>query len=166
MDFLSLLTGWDYLITVIVIISAGIGFMRGMIKTVFDLGSWVAAFIAAPLVSPSITKFIGVEAYPWAGLLIGFVGVFFLIRLIGVLLSKGIDTVGLRGADRSLGGFLGLARAALLVLGLATAATLLDMNKQPAWTNALSKPVLELFSNTALTYFPDLKKLKPARSRA
>ena len=161
-----MLTGWDYLIAVIAIISVGLGFMRGMIKTVFDLGSWVAAFIAAPLVSPDITKFIGVEAYPWAGLLIGFVGVFFVVRLVGVVLSKGIDTVGLKGADRSLGGVLGLARAALIVTALATAATLLDMNKQPAWTNALSKPALDLFSSTVLTYFPDLKKLKPARTRA
>lgn len=166
MDFLSMLTGWDYLIAVIAIISVGIGFMRGMIKTIFDLGSWVAAFIGASLVGPVITKFIGIEAYPWAGLVIGFIGVFFLVRLVGVLLSKGIDTVGLKGADRSLGGFLGLARAALLVLGLATAANLLDMHKKPAWINALSKPVLDLFSSTALTHFPDLKKLKPARTRA
>ncbi len=60
---------------------------------------------------------------------------------------------------------IGIARAALIVVGLATAGTLLDMHRQPAWTKALSKPVLDLASGTALKYFPDLQKLKPARSR-
>lgn len=166
MSFLDMLTGWDYLLLLIVVISFGLGLFRGMVKTVFDLGSWVAAFVAAPLLGPMITGFTKLDAYPWVGLLIGFVGVFFLLRLIGVGIAKSLDTVGLASADRSLGGVLGVARAALIVTVLATAGTLLDMHRQPAWMEAASKPLLDLGAGTALKYFPNLQKLKPARSRA
>lgn len=165
MAIFDMLTGWDYLLALVVVMSFGLGLFRGMIKTVFDLGSWIIAFLAAPLAGPAITGFTNLDAYPWVGLLIGFVAAFFLVRLVGILLSKGLTSVGLAGADRALGGVIGLARAALIITGLATAGTLLDMHRQPAWTKALSRPALELASGTTLKYFPDLQKLKPARSK-
>ncbi len=165
MPYLEMLTGWDYLVLLIVLLSAGLGLFRGMVKSICDLGSWVVAFIGAPMLGATISAYTGLNAYPWAGLLIAFVGVFFVVRLIGVVLSKGLSSVGLAGADRSLGGIVGLARAVLIIVVLATAGVLLDMHKQPAWQKAVSRPLLDFTSGKAIEFFPDLQKLKPARSK-
>ncbi len=165
MAYLEMFTGWDYVLILVLVMSFGLGVLRGMIKTVFDLGSWVVAFVAAPILSATINSVTGLSAYPWAGLLIGFVGAFFIIRLLGVMLAKGLTSVGLAGADRSLGGLVGLVRAALIILVLATAGLLLDMHKQPAWQKAVSRPLLDWTSGKAIEFFPDLQKLKPARNK-
>lgn len=165
MAVLDLLTGWDYVVGVVAILSFGIGLFRGMIRTVSDLGSWVVAFLAAPMLGPRLTDQIQLQAYPWVALIIVFVLVFFLVRLIGVWLARGVDGAGLAGADRALGGLAGLARAALLVAALASAGKLLDMHRQPAWENALSRPALDAAAKAVDAYFPDLQKLKPAARR-
>jgi membrane protein required for colicin V production len=165
MGMLEQLTGWDIMILAIAIISAGIGIFEGMIKTVFDLGSWVVALMGSFMIAPHITELIGLKPYPWVGLILGFVLLFFVTRLIGVVFSKALRRVGLGGADRSLGALLGLARAALIVALLASAGKLLDMHKQPAWENAISRPALEGAADLVAKYAPRLEQFKPAAIR-
>jgi membrane protein required for colicin V production len=165
MEILEQLTGWDIMILAVAIISAGIGIVEGMIKTVFDLGSWIIALLGSFMIAPYITDLIGLKPYPWVGLILGFVLLFFVTRLLGVIFSKALRRVGLGGADRSLGAILGLARAAMIIALLASAGKLLDMDKQPGWQNALSKPALEGAANLVAKYAPKLEQFKPAAIR-
>lgn len=166
MDQIVALTGWDYLLAIVALVSIGVGAYRGMVRTVADLGSWILAFLAAPFAGPWITEFIGLRNYPWVGLVIGFVLVFFATRLLGVWLARGLNTVGLRGADRALGGVLGAARTILIIAVLATAGRLLDMDRLPAWKNAASREVLETLAGTVERYVPELQRLKRDRRAA
>ena len=165
MDFPGQFTGWDVMILVVLAISVGLGIFQGMMRTVADLGSWVVAFLGAFYVAPFITDFINLKAYPWVGLILGFIVLFFLTRLVGVVLARGLKSVGLRGADRALGGLVGLARAALVVAALASAGKLLDMDKQPGWQKAVSKPLLNAAAGYVAQFAPRLEQFKPAALR-
>lgn len=165
MEVINQLTGWDIMILVVVLISAGLGAMQGMMRSIADFGSWLIAFFGSFLIAPVITDFINLKAYPWVGLIVGFVLLFFLTRLIGVLLAKGLNSVGLRGADRALGSLVGLIRAALVVAVLASAGKLLEMHTQPGWQQAISRPVLEGASELVARYAPKLEQFKPAALR-
>lgn len=165
MQILADLTGWDLMILLVIVVSAGMGMAQGMVRSVADLGSWLVAGLGSFIVAPEITNFIGLKLYPWAGLILGFVVLFFLTRLIGVLFSKALRSAGLGGADRALGTVIGLLRGALIVALVASAATLLEMHKQPGWKNALSRPVLEAASDMVARYAPRLEQFKPAALR-
>lgn len=165
MDMLAAFTGWDVLVVVVLVLSAGLGVMQGMVRSIADLGSWVVALFGCFLVAPYLTEFIGLRAYPWVSLIIGFVLLFFLTRLLGVVFAKMLRSAGLGGADRALGAVVGLLRAALIIALLASAARLLDMDEQPAWKNAVSRPVLELAADFVAQYAPKLEQFKPAAMR-
>ncbi len=162
MELLDQLTGWDIMILVVAVVSAGMGIFEGMVRTVADLGSWVIALLGSFMLAPQITNLIGLQAYPWVGLILAFVLLFFVTRLLGVIFSNALRRVGLGGADRSLGAVLGLARAAMIVALLASAGKLLEMDKQPGWQNAVSKPVLEGAADLVAKYAPKLEQFKPA----
>ncbi|MEZ5740659.1 MAG: CvpA family protein [Burkholderiaceae bacterium] len=167
MAFLASLTGWDYLVLFVVLMSLGLGAFRGMVRTVADLASWAVAFIAAPLLSPLVLSIPGMAPYPSLALVLSFVAAFFLTRLVGVAVAKGLTSVGLAGADRALGGLVGLVRAVLIVAGIATAGKMIELDKQPAWKAAVSRDLLEVAARTVQQYvpaMPDLRQL--ARGRA
>ncbi|MEZ5661700.1 MAG: hypothetical protein R3E83_25320 [Burkholderiaceae bacterium] len=50
-------------------------------------------------------------------------------------------------------------RAILVIAVLATGARMFDMNKEPAWTHAVSRPVLDVLSDLLKVYLPDLPAL-------
>ncbi|MGB7182354.1 MAG: CvpA family protein [Burkholderiaceae bacterium] len=165
MDWLTGLTGWDVMVLVVAIVSAGLGIMQGMVRSVADLGSWIIALFGSFMIAPAITEFIDLKPYPWVGLILGFIVLFFLTRLIGVVFAKLLRSAGLGGADRSLGAVVGLARAVLVIALLASAGRLLDMHKQPGWQNALSRPALEAAADLVAQYAPKLEQFKPAALR-
>jgi membrane protein required for colicin V production len=165
MEMLANLTGWDLLVLVVTVLSAGLGVMQGMVRSIADLGSWVVALFGSFMVAPYVTEFIGLKPYPWVGLILGFVVLFFLTRLLGVVFSKTLRSAGLGGADRSLGVIVGLLRAVLIIALLASAARLLDMDQQPGWKNAVTRPALEIAADFVAQYAPKLEQFKPAALR-
>ena len=111
------LTSWDWFIITVALISTGLGLWRGMIRTVFGLAAWVLGIIGAPLVGMMIGEAFGIGGMPmWVLYIFAFLLTFVLVRLLGALFLKGAQSVGLAGVDRLLGGALGVARAALVVL--------------------------------------------------
>ncbi|MEZ5648914.1 MAG: CvpA family protein, partial [Burkholderiaceae bacterium] len=76
MGVLQHLTGWDYLVLLVVLLSIGIGFMRGMARTVADLSSWLLAFLAAPVVGTQVAPILGLAEYRPMVITISFVAVF------------------------------------------------------------------------------------------
>ena len=126
MGLLAQLTGWDYLVLLVALLSIGIGMLRGMARTVADLASWLVAFLAAPVVGTLVAPLLGLQEYRPLVITLGFVAVFMLVRLLGVALARGLSAMGLAGADRALGGLIGTLRAILVIAVITNVMTILN----------------------------------------
>lgn len=151
---LDQLTGWDYLILLILGISIILGLLRGMIRSLFALAGWVLAFIGAPVLTPPLLGLTGLAMPPWVMLALVFFALLLLTRLAGALLARLTSSIGLGGVDRGMGVVLGAARAILIVAVIAVAGRLLDLHKQPSWQQALSRPLLDNIVQIVDPYLP------------
>lgn len=151
MDF-GALTGWDYVLVLVVGISVLIGLIRGMIRTVFALGAWVVALIGAPLLAPLAIEYTGFQEKSWVMVVLVFLVLFVLVRLLGALLSKAINGIGLGGADRLAGGLFGVLRALVLVALMVAAARLTGMDNDQSWQKAYSRPLLDWIADVIDPY--------------
>lgn len=128
----------DYAILAIIAISLLVGVLRGFIKEVFSLLVWAAAFVVAyrfagdvaPMMEPHVTL-------PSARTAIGFIGLFIVVLVIGglanYLLGRLVESTGLSGTDRLLGGLFGVARGAALVVAAVLVAGFTPIPADPWW---------------------------------
>ncbi|MBI4937541.1 MAG: CvpA family protein [Nitrosomonadales bacterium] len=154
------MTSLDYIVIVIIVLSALLGWWRGLVYEVLSLLSWVAAFLVARLLAASVLPYmpasLGSEAIRTAT---AYAALFAVTLLVGSIaawaLSKLVKFVGLGWLDRSLGVLFGAARGVLVVLLLVLLAGLTDLPKEAAWRNAwLSKP-LEKTALLTRAWLPD-----------
>ena len=92
----------DIVILIIIVTSAGIGFVRGLLRELLSLASWIAAFILALYFAPSIEEwFEGGISEKSVRLAIGFILIFAVTLIIGGIIQwlvrKLVETTGLTG---------------------------------------------------------------------
>ena len=111
----------DIIILVVVLISALIAWSRGLVKESLSIVGWVLVTISVimflPILTPITAKFI--ESAPFAGVVTAlFILITFMICwvLITEKLVGKVRSSKLKGLDRTLGMFFGVARAGLLVI--------------------------------------------------
>lgn len=141
------MTWIDYVVLAVVFVSTAWGVWHGLVREVISLAGWVIAFLAANLLAAPVGGRLPEALGPGeVRVLVAFVAVFVvaltMTTLLGVVLSGLLKKAGLGGLDRTLGGFFGLARGALIVLALALVAGLTALPKQPAWSGSFSGPWL------------------------
>lgn len=127
----------DIGVIIVLLISAGVSFFRGLIREVLTivgaLGGGFAALTFGPSVIPLTSKWFGIEEGKDAGKLFDvipmelaaqiaayagiFIIVFIILQLASYLISSAAQAIGLGPVDRTLGIFFGLARG-LLLLGV------------------------------------------------
>ena len=149
------LTGWDYLAAIIVLLSVGFGFWRGLIKTVFALAGWLGALLAIPTLAPLLVTQTGMQANAWVIYVGVFLAVLIGIRLLGRALARGAKSAGLGGADRGLGALLGAGRALIVILALVAVAKAAGLTEHASWKGALSRPLLEQALSWVEPYLPE-----------
>lgn len=116
--------GWpDYIIIGMISVSVLVGLLRGVIKEVFALLIWVAAFLVAYNFTDIVAGWLeGGVSLPSARTAIGFTGLFVTTLLVGALLSylmgQLVEKTGLTGTDRLIGGVFGLVRGLALAVAL------------------------------------------------
>jgi membrane protein required for colicin V production len=142
------MTWLDYAVLGVLALSAAWGIWRGLAREVVSLTGWVIAFLVANLLAGPVGEALpGDLARAELRVLFAFVAIFVLMlammTLIGMLLSKILKAAGLAGLDRTLGGVFGLARGLLIMLAFALLAGLTSLPRQPVWTQALSRNLLE-----------------------
>ena len=132
------LTWPDYAILATILISILVGFLRGFIKEVFSLLIWAAAFIVAYQYGGDLA--VMMEAHvtlPSARTAMGFIGLFLLVLIIGGLLNylvgRLVESTGLSGTDRLLGGVFGSARGLALVIVALMVAGFTPLPADPWW---------------------------------
>lgn len=149
----------DVIVLLVLALTVVRGLMRGMIDTLFSLVAWILAFMlgkwGALMVAPLLP--IGVES-PGIRYFSGF-AVIFLVVLIGVLLmghalASLVKAVGLGGADKVLGGVLGLAKGLVILVGFTLAAGLTSLPRTDFWKQAMSSASLQAMAQCAMPLLP------------
>lgn len=148
------LTAWDWLLVGIMFVSVMLGVLRGLVRTAFALASWVIALVGALLGSPMLISALGLAAPVWALALPLFLVIFVLTRYVGSLIARALAAVGLGSVDRLLGGLVGVARALIVFAIIALGAAAAGLDRDPAWTNAQCKPLLDEIASRLTPLLP------------
>ena len=150
----------DYTVITIAVLSALLGWWRGLVYEVLSLLGWIAAILVARLFAASIVPYmpvaLGAEAVRTA---IAYAALFIVTLIIGGivawLLSKLVKFVGLGWLDSLLGVLFGVLRGVLIVLVLVLLAGMTSLPKGQPWRDAwLSKP-LENVALATRAWLPD-----------
>jgi membrane protein required for colicin V production len=131
----------DYAILAIFAVSIAVGALRGFIKEVFALAVWAAAFVVAYHFAGDVADLMAsAVALPSARTAMGFAGLFIAVLLVGglinYLLGRLVETTGLSGTDRLLGGVFGAARGIALVVALLLVCGFTPIPADPWWKDS------------------------------
>lgn len=149
----------DIVVLAILAGSILLGLTRGLVKEMFSLAAWVAAFIGARLLGPGVAQMLPGVADPALrhalSLLLVFVAILVGAGLAGSALAGVVRWVGLGGYDRFLGMLFGALRAGVALVALALLAGMTALPQTHAWQSALSRAPLE---SSALWFKPWLPR--------
>jgi membrane protein required for colicin V production len=161
----------DYAILAAVLVSVLVGALRGFIKEVFSLLVWALAFLVAYRYAGDIAELMESHvALPSARITMGFVGLFIAVLLIGglatYLVGRLVETTGLSGTDRLLGGAFGAARGLAIVVVMLLAAGFTPLPADPWWKDsALIQRLLPLLQWSADLLPENLRQPEPKEGR-
>ncbi len=135
------MTSFDYIVLAILLVSAFLGLLRGLIKEVLSLIAYVVAFTAAiwwgPRVSAWLAHYIENDLLRTAASYAAvFVVILLLIGLINITLATLIQKTGLTPADHGLGALFGLLRGLVFVIALVALAGYTDLPQETWWQEA------------------------------
>ena len=153
------MTWFDYVVLLVIGVSALVAVMRGFVREVLSLVSWVAAFVAASAFAGKVAPLLP-AAIPNDSLrmLAAFVLVFGAILLLMVVITLAIvelvRVVGLGFVDRVLGLAFGLVRGLLIVLIAVLLAGLTRLPEDRGWRDAMLSQPLEVLAMAVLPYLP------------
>lgn len=153
------MTIFDYFVLFVLCCSIIISTLRGLVKEILSLISWVAAFIVANLYSETLAQWMpdivsGQVMRLIAAFIVLFIGVKFLMSLLMVAVGSLVRAAGMTPADRGLGGLFGLARGVVIVLTVVLLCGLTAVPQQPFWRDALFSPMAETAARTAIPFLP------------
>jgi membrane protein required for colicin V production len=140
--------------------STAISIMRGLVREVLSLASWVGAFLVAKYGAPVVASWLpGLVSHPNARLALGFVLVMvasvLLFSFLSLQIAKLVKITGLGGTDRALGAFFGLARGVLVAVLLVLLAGLTSLPKERFWRDAFFRAPLETMALWMRPRLPD-----------
>ncbi|MEG9861411.1 MAG: CvpA family protein [Parvularculales bacterium] len=152
----------DIALTSFIILSAFVGFLRGVLKEILSIASWVLAIVAAVFgTAPLGELFLPVISSPWvaqslAGALI-FVVIFLLLRSLTGRWSVALKNTTANGADRLLGLLFGVARGVfVLAAAWMLFIFLTTPTPPPAWMQSLRLlPTIEAVANILHPLLPN-----------
>ncbi|MDZ4099538.1 MAG: CvpA family protein [Methylophilaceae bacterium] len=153
------MTGFDYVVLGIIGVSVLLSIMRGFVREVLALVSWVVAFIVAKLYAVELVPLLP-EAIPnealkmLAAFLILFLTTLLLCSLLAIALSQIFKKVGLGWIDRGLGAVFGVLRGVVIIGTLVLLAGFTALPKDPMWRNAMFAAPLEAMVMTVLPWLP------------
>lgn len=153
------MTIFDYLVLFVLVCSVIISTLRGLVKEILSLASWVVSLFVANLYGESLATMLP-DMIPGNStrLIVAFVALFIGTRLLMGLLSRALEGIvkasGLSPADRFFGGLFGIARGTVIVLAIVLLCGTTSIPRQPFWTNARLSPLAESLATAIMPYLP------------
>ncbi len=149
----------DYVIIAVVLVSTLISLVRGFVKEVLSLITWIAAFVVALGFSQQAAVFIPKAVdIPSARVALAFLSLFVLVLIIGGIINWIVSTLvnktGLSGTDRSVGMVFGLARGVFIIAILVLLAQLTAMPKESWWQSSVLLPQFQTVSDWIKAMLP------------
>lgn len=151
---------FDIAIVVIILITALIGFMRGLVWMGIFLATWTAAILLAikykdPLAQALPIKLGSELAQTGLAALLIFLGVLITGAIINYLFSKAVAAVGLGTFDRILGTGLGIALGALAITLITILLSLTELPDQDSWKSSRLIPKFQEAAKWVQSIIPD-----------
>jgi len=149
----------DWILLAIVLISTAIALVRGFIKEVISLLTWLAALgIALTFSQPAAMLVPQAVDIPSARVAIAFVALFVVVLILGGIInwavSKLVETTGLSGTDRSVGMVFGLLRGVLIVAGLLLLGGFTALPQEEWWRASMLIPHFQVVAEWLLAVLP------------
>ena len=149
----------DFLIIAIILISAGISIIRGFVREVLSIVSWIIALWVAYMFHANFAAMLsGYIDTPTIRLFIAFAALFVITLILGAmvnhLIGTLVDKTGLTGTDRSLGVLFGLLRGVAIVTLLVLVAGATPMPEDSWWQNSLLLAQFESLAIWAKDFLP------------
>jgi membrane protein required for colicin V production len=152
------MTSLDWIVLAILGLSTFLGVLRGLARESLSLAAWVLAFVGArqfaSFVAPALPGLDSPSLRYAVALVLLFVVILILASLASALVAKLINLAGLGFYDRVLGGFFGIVRGTLALLGLTLVAGLTAVPKTQAWQHALTRIPLEQMASKLHPWLP------------
>ncbi|MBE7217637.1 MAG: CvpA family protein [Caulobacteraceae bacterium] len=156
------MTGFDIFAILAVLVSALIGYARGVIREVVTLCAFAAAAIAAiaalPFAAPALRHVIHPGwAAAAAAVAIMFILVYVLVRTLGGMLARHLERARLGALDRWGGAAFGVLRGAIFlgILALVVQATPWPQGERPRWiVDGLTWPATQKAGRTLVALAP------------
>jgi membrane protein required for colicin V production len=143
---------FDYLLIALMVISCVAGVLRGLLREVIALMTWVAAvWIAwhyAAVLEPRLGGALANEGVrAWAARSIIFVAVVLIGACIGAIVGRVVRLSIFSGTDRFLGGIFGFLRALVMIGLFVMLCHALRLNGEPWWRGSTLIPYGERAAN-------------------
>ena len=135
----------DYIILAILIISAAMGLVRGLLREAIAVITWFLAIVLAWIYGPSLEPILGgvLVGSPlriWAARAIIFVGVLLLGGAVSVVLGHYVRVSMFAGMDKFLGFVFGIIRGVVIVGAFTIVIQALRMDEDARWKNSKLMP--------------------------
>ena len=136
---------FDWILVAIIATSSVFGLLRGFVKELLSLASWVAAFFVARLFSFKLSNFmVDWIDQPQFRVIAAFVILFAATLVVGALInnvfSRLVSATGLTGTDRLFGMVFGVVRGGLLVIVIVSLLSLTPVSNDEWWQSSLIIP--------------------------
>ena len=153
------MTAFDFVAFLILGCSVLVGVLRGLVREVVSLLSWIAALLIASAWCDPLAALLP-EVIPGntVRLVVAFIALFIGVKLLAMLLGMTLEALlvasGMVVVDRGLGSLFGLARGAVIVLAAVLVCGTTALPQQAFWKNAMLSPLAEAAARSALPWLP------------
>jgi len=153
------MNGFDLALIAVVALSTLFAFVRGVIREMIALATWIVGFVVAILYAGPVAQlFSRLDVTPVVKHVLAFALILIAVMLVGAfvasMLSSAVRAVGLGFVDRLLGAVFGLARGLVAAVVFALIAGVTALPRQDWWQNSISGRPLAIVALALKPYLP------------
>ncbi|HQS89381.1 CvpA family protein [Polaromonas sp.] len=147
----------DLIVALVLLLTVVRGLMTGFVNSLFSLAAWMLAFWLGKWGATSVEPLLplGLDN-PAIRYFAGFALVFLVVLIAVLLLGHGLATlvkaIGLGGADKVMGGAIGLVKGLVILTGFTLLAGLTSLTRTDFWKQAALSDSLQAMAQSVLPW--------------